>query len=50
MNARRTTPRWVRSIETDSAPASPTTPVVALNILREVAGLEPWPEQSNEPR
>ena len=25
-------------------------PVAALNILREVAGLEPWPEQSNEPK
>lgn len=25
-------------------------PVRALNILREAAGLEPWPEQNNEPK
>jgi hypothetical protein len=25
-------------------------PVAALNILREAAGLEPWPEQGSEPK
>jgi len=24
--------------------------LMALNILREPAGLEPWPDQSNEPK
>jgi len=28
----------------------PDDPLAALNILREVAGLEPWPEQSNKPK
>ncbi len=28
----------------------PDDPLAALNILREAAGLEPWPEQSNEPK
>jgi hypothetical protein len=28
----------------------PDDPLAALNILRETAGLEPWPEQSNEPQ
>ena len=28
----------------------PDDPVAALNILREVAGLEPWPEESKEPK
>jgi hypothetical protein len=28
----------------------PDDPVEALTILREAAGLEPWPEKSNEPK
>jgi hypothetical protein len=28
----------------------PDDPGEALNILREAAGLEPWPEQSTEPK
>ena len=28
----------------------PDDPVAALNILREAAGLEPWPAQGTEPK
>jgi hypothetical protein len=48
-------PRWVAPRPTESTlgleyHVLPDDPLSALNILREAAGLEPWPAQGGEPQ